>query len=73
MPLFTPVPFLTKHLTDDSTPFTAFSGLGVVVGGSGGGGGGGNGGVDIGYGRFASFSVLMLRSLHDDTRDVLRL
>lgn len=37
------------------------------------GGGGGNGGVDIGGGRFASRSMFILKSLHDDTRDVLRL
>lgn len=40
-----------------------------------GGGGGSSGGVDGGGGggRFASRSVPALRSLYDDTRDVLRL
>lgn len=38
-----------------------------------GGGGGSSGGVDGGGGRFASRSVLALRSLYDGTRDALRL
>lgn len=58
----------------DSMPFMPLSALECWADDVGsGGGGGGKGGVDIAGGRFKSRSMFMLRSLHDDTRDVLRL